>query len=118
MISTLLKRLCIPGFVFFAGNILYAQSPVFNSATPNNTSVAKFDKFEVNINLTAGFSNAYDYDDIVVTATFTAPTGKVDVVDGFYMQDFTADANGKLTPGAGSFRVRYAPTELGTYSYV
>ncbi len=38
---------------------------------------------------------------------------------GFFMQDYTANANGNLTPvGTGSFKVRYAPAEIGTWSYV
>ena len=119
MFNKLLTRLFFLSCLVFAANIVKAQAPVFNSATPNSANIAKFDKFEVNIDLTAAYANAFDYDDIAVTATFTAPGGRVDVVDGFFMQDYTIGGNGFALPvGSGSFRVRYSPNETGTWSYV
>lgn len=100
-------------------NFLLAQAPVFNSVTPNTTTPARLDKFELNINLTAAYTNAYDYDDIAVQCIFTSPASKKDTVDGFFIQDYTLNGNGSLTAaGTGSFMVRYTPTETGTYSYV
>lgn len=96
-----------------------AQSPVINSVTPNTITPAKLDKFELDINLTAGYTNAYDYDDIDVQCIFFAPGGRKDTVDGFFMQGYTLNPDGSLTSsGAGSFKVRYAPNETGTWSYV
>ncbi|MEJ7738151.1 MAG: T9SS type A sorting domain-containing protein [Chitinophagaceae bacterium] len=118
MIITLLLRGGMLSCLFLT-NFIFAQAPVFNGATPNSTTIPKFEKFEVDIQLTAGYANAYDYDNITVQATITAPGGRVDVVDGFFMQDYTIGANGFASPvGNGSFRVRYAPNEIGAYSYV
>ena len=118
MKTFLLKRLLMLGCSMFAFGLLYAQ-PVFNSVTPNTATPAKFDKFELNINLTASYTNAYDYDDIAIQCIFTSPSAKKDTVDGFFMQDYTLDVNNDLvTSGLGTFKVRYAPAETGTWSYV
>jgi Domain of unknown function (DUF5060) len=54
-----------------------------------------------------------------VQCIFFAPGGRKDTVDGFFMQNFIVNTGGSLTPsGTGSFRVRYAPNETGTWSYV
>lgn len=109
--------LCI-GLVFVCFGTS-AQSPVINSVTPNTTTPATYDKFELDINLTAGYTNPFDYDDINVQCVFFAPGGRKDTVDGFFMQNYTLNADGSLVAsGTGSFKVRYAPNELGNWSYV
>lgn len=104
--------------LFFAQQLL-AQIPVFHVVTPNNTSIQKFDKFELTIQLTAAYTNPFDYNDIAVKAVFTAPNGVVDSVDGFYMQDYTLNiTNGSITPaGTGVFKVRFTPTQTGIWHY-
>ena len=105
-------------FIAFT-SICQAQVPVVNSATPNNTTVGKYEKFELDINLTAAYANPYDYDEISVKCTITKPGGGQDVVDGFYMQNFTIGANGFANAtGTSSFKIRYSPVLPGTYSYV
>lgn len=97
----------------------WAQAPVINSATPNATTIPAYEKFELSINLTAGYTNAYDYDDIAVKCTITKPGGAQDVVDGFFMQDYAIGQNGFASAtGSSGFKVRYAPATPGTYSYV
>ena len=97
----------------------WAQAPVISAATPNATNIPAYEKFELNINLTAGYANAYDYDDIAVKCTITKPGGAQDVVDGFFMQDYAIGQNGFATASGNSgFRVRYAPATPGTYSYI
>ncbi len=98
---------------------LLAQSPTIQSVTPESTSVGIYEKFEATVQLTAGYTNPYDYDDIMVRASFTAPSGKVDIMEGFFMQHYTLNTNtGNITPtGTSSFTIRYSPSELGNYSY-
>ncbi|MBL0359312.1 MAG: DUF5060 domain-containing protein [Chitinophagaceae bacterium] len=96
-----------------------AQSPTINSIAANNNTIQKFEKLELTVSLTAAYTNPYDYDDILLKGIFTAPSGKKDTVEGFYMQDFTLNTgSGNLTAGSDYFRIRYAPAETGTYSYV
>ena len=108
--------------LLFAGMIAKtkAQVPVFNSVTPNNTTIQKLDKFELTINLTATYSNPYDYSDIAVQCIITSPSNLRDTVDGFYMHDYALNtSDGSIsTTGASHFKVRYAPKEEGIYSYV
>jgi len=104
-------------FLFYS-SIISAQAPVFNSVSPNTTTPALFDKFELDIHLTATFTNAYDYDHLNVKCIFNAPGGRKDTVDGFFMQDYILNTDGSVTAsGIGSFKVRYAPNETGTWSY-
>ena len=87
-----------------------------NILTP---SVERFGKFEATIDLTAAFTNPYDYDEIAVTAAFTSPSGEVVNVDGFFMVDYNLNiSNGNLSPaGEEGFRLRFSPKEIGTWSF-
>jgi hypothetical protein len=114
-----LKSTQILVFLFCTGFFLYGQAPVIQQVNPLSTSVGKFQKFEISIALTAAYSNPYDYDDIVVTAEFTAPSGKKEVIEGFFMENFNLNTGtGNITPtGVSQFKVRYAPSETGVYTY-
>jgi len=100
--------------------MLQAQAPVINSVIPAAGSVAKYDMFGLSIALTAGYNNPYDYNDIAVRCVFTAPGGRKDTVDGFYMQDYTLSTTMAASgpPAAGSFKLRYTPNKTGTWHYV
>ncbi len=102
-------------FVFVAN----AQAPVINSVTPNNAAINSYSKLELTVNLTAGYTNVYDYDDIAVQCVFTSPSAKTYTVDGFFMQDYSLNtSNGNITPvGLGAYKIRFTPTEAGTWSY-
>ena len=105
--------------VWFLSIAATAQSPVITSVTPNTPAPARLDKFELTINLTAAYTNAYDYNDISVQCIFFAPGGRKDTVDGFFMQDYILNPDGAVTPsGSGSFKVRYAPNATGTWTYI
>lgn len=97
-----------------------AQGIVFNGITPNQTTVAKWDMYEAVISLTGSYTNPYDYNDITVQATFTAPSGAQRTVDAFWMHDYSIDpVTRDLAPTAdSSFRVRFTPDEPGQWSYV
>jgi len=99
-----------------------AQAPVIQAVTPLSTNVEQYGKFEARLSMAAGFSNPYDYDEIRVTATFTAPDGQQTVVEGFYMEGFeiASPNTGTLTavPSGNGFRVRFSPQKKGKWSYV
>ncbi len=117
-----MKKFLIVSCVVFLTSVLSkadAQAPVIQSVSPNNTTISKGDKLELTINLTAAYLNAYDYDDIAVTCTITKPGGSQEVLDGFFMENFTLGSNGFVSPtGTSSFKVRYSPVVPGNYSYV
>jgi hypothetical protein len=98
-------------------NTLLAQT--ITSVTPLSMDAPLYDKFELAISINASFSNGYDYDQIVVRAQFTAPSGRKDTVEGFYMQDFDLNTTTGFvtTKGSAAFRVRFAPNEMGNWAY-
>lgn len=103
-----------PFFTLHAG----AQGIVFTGISPVQSTVAKWDKFEAAITLTANYTNPFNYSDIDVQAVFTSPTGVQHTVDAFWMQDYV-DSLGNLSPvGTPGFRVRFTPDEIGQWSYV
>ncbi len=111
---------CFALFVLFTleYGTIKAQAPAFRSVTPNGNAIQKMEKFELKIDLTAGYANAYDYDDIAVQCIFTTPSGKKDTVDGFYMEHYHFTTDSTINSiGNGNFSVRYTPVESGKYAY-
>jgi len=107
-------------FAFLMLHTSYAQAPVITAATPVATTVERWGKFEVQLSITANWTNPYDYDEIRVNAVFTDPDGQAHPVEGFFMQDYQLNTQtGVLTAvGSGAFRVRFAPDKTGTWKYV
>jgi hypothetical protein len=119
-----MKKHCLPYGLLGALIIFFlpktaAQIPSINAVIPNSNSINRFEKLELTVSLTAAYTNPYDYDDILLRGIFTAPSGKTDTVEGFYMQDFSLNgSNGNVTAGSNYFRIRFAPSETGAYSYI
>lgn len=92
----------------------------FNGVSPTQATVAKWDLYEVIIDLSATYTNPYDYTDIAVQATFTSPGGVQRTVDAFWMQDYNLNpSTGDLSVnGPAAFRVRFTPDEEGAWTYV
>jgi hypothetical protein len=119
-----MRKIIRKGFfaiILFCSNAsVFSQAPSFTAINPVNTNVVAFEKFEAIIALKATYTNPYDYENISVQGVFTSPTGKKDTVDAFFMDDYTLNTStGNVTAtGIGSFRLRYAPVEVGSYSYL
>ena len=62
-----------------------------NSVTPLAETVGRYEKFEIEVDLDADFDNPYDPADIRLDAQFTAPSGKIVTVPGFYYRDFNLE---------------------------
>lgn len=71
-------------------------------------AVAQYEKLELNVDLKATFDNPFDPDQVDLSAEFTAPSGKMTKVWGFY------------NPGRFNslWMVRFTPTEAGEWKYV
>ncbi len=106
-------------FFLFAFTASFGQSPVINGVSTNNSIVKKYALFEITINLTAAYTNPYDYDDISLQAIFISPRGKKDTVDGFFMQNYILDdANWMIKKsGEGTFKIRFTPDKPGVWKY-
>jgi len=87
-------------------------APTIESVTAATNTVGKFRKFELTVEL-GGVDgvNPYDPHQVDLSATFTSPSGRVWKINGFYMED-----EGDVA-GQGDFRIRFAPNELGSWSY-
>jgi hypothetical protein len=81
------------------------RSPTHNAGTD---AVGQYEKFELLIDLRATFENPYDADEIDLWAEFTAPSGKVWKIWGFY----------NPSSWSAQWMVRFAPTEIGEWTYV
>ncbi|HSW96472.1 MAG TPA: DUF5060 domain-containing protein [Candidatus Saccharimonadales bacterium] len=85
-----------------------------------DTAIPLYDKFELSYP-SASYNNPNDPSIVDIEAIFTSPTGKQLKVPGFYFQDYTRSgsiAKETLTPtGSPQWKVRFAPAEVGTYSY-
>ncbi|MCB0529022.1 MAG: DUF5060 domain-containing protein [Saprospiraceae bacterium] len=119
-----MKKLYCAAFCTFAllmkQQTAFAQAPVINAATPLATTVEQWGKFELSLDITASWVNPYDYDEIRVVCTFTAPDGSATEVDGFFMQEYTltSDQTGSISPlGSGRFKVRFSPDQPGAWKY-
>ncbi len=125
---------------------MWAATPVVTANQPAAQSVGQFKKFESTFQLSKTFADnsllpyyfydsqdtpvkypnrnsPYGVDGITVDVIFTAPSGKQQTVPAFYHQEYTRSgsyaAGITLTPGtAKSWKVRFAPTEVGNYTYV
>jgi hypothetical protein len=95
----------------------FAQ-PTFNSITPVSTSIGLYEKYEAAVNLSATYTNPYDYDQVALTAIFTAPNGSTKTVDGFYTEKFNLNtSDGNITSTGFGFKIRFAPTQIGNWTY-
>lgn len=106
----------------FPGEVKPARQPLaVGKVTPSAISLPRYGKLELAVDLTATYDNPYDPDDVALDATFTSPSGKKLSVPGFFMVAHlrqVRDGNEIMSPqGNGSWRVRFTPSEIGTYQY-
>lgn len=85
--------------------------------------VGRFERFEADIELSRTYADPFDPDEVSVDVTFTAPSGATSSMPAFWFQDFEVRAGTETFEvydpvGDPSWRVRFAPAEVGTYSYV
>ncbi len=96
------------------------MEPVINSVAPSSTTVERYEKLELSVDLSAQYDNPYDYDQVRLSAIFTSPSGQQRSIDGFFMWDLSINPQtGSLRTEntEGQFRIRFAPDELGTWTY-
>jgi len=93
------------------------------------TAVAKFERYEIALDLSRQYDNPFDPEVIDIEARFTAPSGKETVISAFYFLDYPRaelmkrcerGVSCEQPPAAGNragahWRVRFAPQEEGQY---
>ncbi len=88
----------------------------------NADQVPCYGKLELTFHLDREYPNPFDPAVVDVQAHFRSPSGQTVDVPGFFYQDYVrlrdGSGNEKLSPvGGPCWKVRYSPTELGTYEY-
>lgn len=92
-----------------------AQPNILSVSFDSNT-VEQHGRFQAEIELEAAFDNPYDYDEVRVFCQFIGPNNEQVEVDGFYLEDFSLDANGALSPLTSGFALRFSPSSIGIWS--
>ncbi len=87
----------------------------------NSLLVKQYQKFEISFDLSRVYSNPFDPDEIDVTAYFISPNEMISSIPGFFYQPYSRKSvEGKeyvYPVGNGFWMVRFAPSEVGRYSY-
>ncbi|MBP6872635.1 MAG: DUF5060 domain-containing protein [Bacteroidales bacterium] len=100
--------------------LLIQSQPVIIGAESNSGQIGKFEKLEITVQMEAQYENPYNYSEINLKAIFTSPSGYIDTVDGFYIQEYeiTDSINGLIDlTGPPKWMIRYSPDEPGTWNY-
>jgi hypothetical protein len=87
----------------------------------SSSTVPQFEMLELTVALGATYTNPYNPDEVALDAVFTAPSGRVVTLPGFWMlpcERKVAEGVEEMTAGGdGSWRVRFAPQETGRYTW-
>lgn len=102
----IIAALVMPGCLLW-DTAISAAPPSFTTVRPVSRQVGRYEKLELRIDMNATFANPYDPDEIDLTATFTAPSGKTWSIWGFY------------NPSGWNrlWMVRFTPDETGEWRY-
>ena len=98
------------------------RATTVTSFTQNSTSISRLDKYEATFTMSKTWTNPYDYlGQVEVDAFVTPPSGPAVTVPGFWFVDYTrslTDTIENLTAtGTTAWKIRYAPTVTGTFTY-
>lgn len=98
-----------------------AEAPAIIKAAASAPQVRQYEKIELGIELRAVFDNPFDPDQVRLDAVFRSPSGKELSVPGFFMiperRNIEGDGESFAPTGPGVWRVRFAPSELGRYTW-
>ncbi|MGQ9635190.1 MAG: DUF5060 domain-containing protein [Bryobacteraceae bacterium] len=87
----------------------------------NQTTVPRYEKFEVTFVVFGTWSNPFDPDQIAVDAIFQAPDGTTKTVPAFYFQEYLishVNNTDSLKPiGKPVWKIRFTPVLTGQYRY-
>ncbi|MBI2299160.1 MAG: DUF5060 domain-containing protein [Armatimonadetes bacterium] len=98
-----------------------AEPLAVRSVTATRDEVPRYARQELTIDLAGTWDNPFDPDDIDLSATFHSPSGAALTLPGFLSRPYARERQGqaeRLKPaGPPVWLVRFAPAEVGEYSY-
>ncbi len=101
--------------------ILFQISQIQKVKQHAATALGQYQKLELTYPYSGNYSNPYDPSVVDIEANFHTPSGKTLTIPGFFFQDYTRSGNIHkeiLSPtGSPQWKVRFAPSELGNYTY-
>jgi Domain of unknown function (DUF5060) len=124
-----MKLIILTGFAaILAGATLASGSPfssqqklTLRGAVANRESLARYDTFELTLDLSPTYENPFDPEQINIEALFTSPAGKQVQVNGFLDQPFTRKLqnNAEKIEAAGDrlWKIRFTPDAVGRWTY-
>ena len=84
--------------------------------TPSNDLIERYSMLELDLQTTLQVNNPYNPDELDIKVDFTSPSGDVVKVGAFWMQEY--DLQTRRPTGKPGWKVRFTPTETGTWSAV
>jgi len=97
------------------------RSQVILNFETSDATVPRGGKFEITFELSRSYENPYDPNEIEVWGVFRSPSGRVARVPGFFYQGYARTLVRKverlIPTGAPQWKIRFAPSETGEYSY-
>ncbi len=95
--------------------------PFIRNVRANARKIPCFEKFELTFDIPDKYTDPFDTNEVIVTAEFQLPNGKLARVDGFYGLDYYCETNATgdhlFMQGPPLWRIRFAPLMEGKYKY-
>jgi len=129
MVLELIAALACSGSALAAGPelpVLQARGPLaIRAVTPERATVGRYEKLELTVDLSATYDNPFNPRQVSVWAELTSPSGERHRVFGFFYQPceplrpLSDDEMPHLREvGPPEWRVRFAPDEVGEWTYL
>ena len=114
--STFLRAFIILLMLNFA-SALVAQPKIIGIEVLTKNPV-QYDIFELAVSVESAADNFYDYEKALLEAFFTSPDGQLEIIEGFYYQDFQETTPNELEEnGDPHFRLRFSPRKAGEWQF-
>ncbi|MDP4282427.1 MAG: DUF5060 domain-containing protein, partial [Bacteroidota bacterium] len=119
-----MKKTFVPLLAFLLTGLFCSAKPVFQKVSASDQNVRIFEKYELTLDMTARYTNPFDFDQVNLKGTFQSPSGKMFTVDGFYYADFTHSCNpstfdeGIKDEGTHHWKIRFTPFEAGPWKVI
>ncbi len=99
--------------------ISQAGATTINSISQNSSTIGRYQKYELTFTLSRTYTDPFDPCEADVTVTFHQPGGADVTIPAFYYQAYTVSGSNPehyTTAGAISWKARFAPSQLGSYT--
>jgi len=100
-------------------NATPAKATTISNISQNGSNIGRYQKYELTFTLSRTYTNPFDPCEVDVTVTFHQPDASVVTIPGFYYRAYTVSGSNPeryTTAGAISWKARFAPSQLGSYT--